>query len=138
MTRTLTTCGSYNSLILDEPEQSTCQGLPLFAGSPTDRSNLYPALKLVQSINVSVSGHAETIISLDLQFYAKCKQLREKNEIAENFVLRPGEQHIVFAMLKLIVKYIVCSGVSRLYIEGGIYGHTTLGQIIDEKTWKGA
>ena len=116
-----------------KPEETTCQSLPLLPGTPTDWSNLYTFLKLVQGINVSVSGHAKTIVSLDLQLYAKCMQLREKNEIAENFVVRLGELYIVFAMLKVIGKYVVCSGIDRLYIEGGIYGHTTFGQIIDGK-----
>ena len=116
------------------PEQTTCQVLPLFPGSPTDCLNLCTALKFVQGINASVSGHAKTIVSLDLQLYAKCKQLREKNEIAENFHL--GELHIAFAMIKVVGKYVVCSGIDRLYMEGGIYRFTTLGQIVDGKYMK--
>ena len=73
------TWSGWNSLIVDKPEQTTCQNLPFFPGLPTDWSNLYTALKLVQGINVSVSDHAKTIVSLDLQLYAKCMQLREKN-----------------------------------------------------------
>ena len=94
------TRSSYNSLMLGKPEQIICQSLPLLPGTPTDCSKLYTALKVIQGINVSVSGQAKTIVSLDLQLYAKCIQLREKNEIAENFVLRLGELHIVFAMIK--------------------------------------
>ena len=130
------TWSSYNLLMFGKPEQTICQSLHLLPGTPTDWSNLYTTLKLVQGINVSVPGHAKTIVSLDLQLYAKCMQLREKNEIAENFVFRLGELHIVFAMLKVIGKYVDCSGIDRLYIEGGIYGHTTLGQIIDGKHMK--
>ena len=63
-------------------------------------------------------------------------QLREKNEIAEKIVFRLGELHIVFVMLKVIRKYVDCSSIDRLYIEGGIYGQTTLGQIIDGKHMK--
>ena len=72
------TSGSYNSLIFHKPEQTTYHCFP---GSPTERSNLYTALKLVQGIN------------------AKCIQSRQKSEIAENVVFRLGELHIVFAML---------------------------------------
>ena len=130
------TWSSYNSLMLGKPEQTICQRLPLLPGTPTDWSNLYTTLKLVQGINVSVSGHAKTIVSLDLQLYAKCMQLRKKKEIAENFVFRLGELHIAFAMLKVIGKYVDCSGIDRPYIESRIYGHTTLGQIIDGKHMK--
>ena len=57
---------AYNSLVTNLVEQTLCQSLPLYPGSPTDWSNLYTALKLVQGINVSVIGHAKTIVSLDL------------------------------------------------------------------------
>ena len=63
-------------------------------------------------------------------------QLREKNDILENFIFRLGELHIVFAMLKVLGKYIVDSGIDRLFIEAGIYGPTTLGQIIEGKHMK--
>ena len=75
------TSGSYNSLIFHKPEQTTFHCFPLFPGSPTERSNLYTALKFVQGIN------------------AKCIQSRQKSEIAENVVFRLGELRIVFAML---------------------------------------
>ena len=48
------TWSSYNSLMLGKPEHTICQSLPLLPGTPTDWSNLYAALKLVQGINVSV------------------------------------------------------------------------------------
>ena len=60
-------------------------------------------------------------------------QLRERNEIREKFVFRLGELHIVFAMLKVIGKYVDQSGIDRLFIEAGIYGETTLKQLIDGK-----
>ena len=113
-----------------------CQGLPLYPGSPTDWSNLYTSLKLVQGINVSVTDHAKTIVTFDLKLYAKWMQLRERSDIAENFIFRLGELHIVFVMLKVMGKYITCSGIDCLFIETGIYGPTTLGQIIDGKHMK--
>ena len=51
-------------------------------------------------------------------------------------MFRLGELNIIFVMLKVIGKYVGCSGIDRLYIEGGIYGHTTLGQIINGKYMK--
>ena len=68
------TWSSYNLLMFGKPEQTICQSLHLLPGTPTDWSNLYTTLKLVQGINVSVPGHAKTIVSLDLQLYAKCMQ----------------------------------------------------------------
>ena len=130
------TWAAYNSLTTDTQPLTRCEILPLTPGSPTDWSNLYTALKLVQGINIQTSQKLKTIVTLDLQLYSKCMQLREKNEIYSNFVFRLGELHIVFAMLKVIGKYIENSGIDRLFVEAGIYGETTLGQILEGKHMK--
>lgn len=83
---------------------TTCELLPLIPTSPTDWSSLYTALKLVQGINVSVTGSYRTIVTLDLQLYSKCMQMRERNDIKDNFIFRLGELHVVFAMLKVVRK----------------------------------
>lgn len=51
-------------------------------------------------------------------------------------MFRPRELHITFAMLKVIGRYIGYIGIYRLYIEVGLYGHTTIGQIIYDKHQK--
>ena len=130
------TWAGYNSLISSANAKTTCQCLPLLPSSPTDWSNLYSALKIVQDINVSVTGNHRTIVSLDLQLYSKCMQLREKDLVSRSFIFRLGELHVVFAMLKVIGKYICESGLDRLFVEAGIYGPTTLGQIIEGKNMK--
>lgn len=132
----LPTWSAFNSLLTDMPTSTVTQGLPLHPGSPTDWSNLFTALKLVQGINVAVTGNSKTIVTLDLQLYSKCMQLREANEIKENFIFRLGELHIVFAFLKVIGKYINGSGLDQTLIEAGIYGPTTLGQILEGKHMK--
>ena len=62
-------------------------------------------------------------------------QLREKNE---EFNFRLGELHIVFAMLKCIGKYIEEGGLDRLFVEAGLYGESTLSQILNGKHMKRA
>ena len=108
----------------------------MYPGPPTDWSNLYTSLNIVQGINAAVFPGQKTIVSLDLQLYVKCMQLREKDNISKHFVFRLGELHIVFAMLKVIGKYIDESGLDRLFVESGIYGPTTLAQIKDGKHMK--
>ena len=63
-------------------------------------------------------------------------QLRERGDIADNFIFRLGELHIVFATLKVTGKYIMCSGIDSLFVETGIYGPSTLRPIIDGKHMK--
>ena len=130
------TWAGYNSLLNESMAITSCNLLPLLPSSPTDWSNLYSALKIVQGINISITGNRRTIITLDLQLYAKCMQLREKKEIKDNFIFRLGELHTVFAMLKVLGKYIAQSGLDRLFIEARIYGPTTLGKVLEGKDMK--
>ena len=75
-------------------------------------------------------------MTLDLQLYAKCMELRSKNEIKDNFIFRLGELHIVFAFLKVLGKYINCSGLDQILVDTEIYGPTTLSQILNGKHMK--
>lgn len=134
----LPTWSAFNSLITPVPKVTMCQGLPLYAGTPTHFSNLYHLLKLAQGINIVVSGEGETIVTLDLQLYLKYMQMRENKDIKKNFIVRLGELHTVFAFLKVIGKYIQGSGVDQVLVKAGIYGITTLGQILEGKHMKRA
>ena len=107
----------FNSLLTKSTFTTTCQRLPLYPGHPTDWGNLYTALKIVQRINVSVGGNQKTIITLDLQLYAKCMQLRVKKDMYDNYIFQLGELHIVFAFLKAMGKYIAGSGLDQVLTE---------------------
>ena len=72
----LPTWPAFNSLISEKPAISICQGLPLYPFPPTDWSTLYTALKIIQGINVEVSGNQKTIVSFDLKLYSKAMQVR--------------------------------------------------------------
>ena len=56
----------------------------------------------------------------------------------KKFISRLGELHIVFAMLKCIGKYIEDSGLDRLFVEAGLYGQSTLSQVLNGKHMKRA
>ena len=75
-------------------------------------------------------------ISLDLQLYSKALQLKEKVDINRNCIVRLGKQHLVFAFLKVIGKYIENSGLDQIFIESNIYGPNTPNQIIQGKHLK--
>ena len=122
----LPTWPAFNSLISEKSTISTCQGLHLYPSPPTDWSKLYTALKIVQGINVEVSGNQKTIVSFDLQLYSKAMQLRSRPKIRDYLVFRLSELYTVFATLKVIGKYIEESGLDRIFVESGIYGENTL------------
>ena len=130
------TWSAYNCLVTNALSTRVCQSMPLYPGSPSDWSNLYTALKMVQGINVSTIENHKTIVTLDLQLYNKCMQLREKEEISQNFIFRLGELHTVFAALKVLGKYLKGSGLDQIITEAGIYDQTTLGQIMEGKHMK--
>ena len=130
------TWSSYNSLLGTGLKETWIQTLPLLSGSPTDWSNLYTALKIVQGINTFSSPGKKTIVSMDMQLYAYCMQLQSDSAIHDQFVFRTGELHIVFAMIKSIGKYIDSSGLDQIFIEANIYGPATMEQIKGGKHMK--
>ena len=91
-----------------------------------------------QDINIAITGKCKTIVTLDLQLYAKCMQMRENQFIKDNFVFRLGELHTVFAFLKVIGKYMNGSGIDRLLTEADIYNQPAIDQIIDGNHMKRA
>lgn len=131
----IVTWAAFNSLVGCSKPVTPITTLPLVQGSPTDWSNLYASLKVCQ--NISKSTHkCKTVVSLDLQLYSKVLQLKGKEEINNNFIFRLGELHVVFAFLKVIGKFIENSGLDQILVESGIYGPTTLRQILEGKHMK--
>ena len=129
------TWAAFNSLFSQNTSLTSITTLPLVQGTPTDWSNLYSALKVCQSIATSTENQ-RLIISLDLQLYAKALQLKDKKDINSNFIFRLGELRVVFAFLKTMGKYIENSGLDQVFIESGIYGPTTLNQVVKGKHMK--
>ena len=63
-------------------------------------------------------------------------QLRSRHEIHEEFVFRLEELHTIFAMLKVIGKYIEENGLDEILVDSEIYGENTLKQILSGKYMK--
>ena len=99
------TWNGYNSLTSKEKEPTIIQFLSLYPGLPTDWSNLYSALKQVQEI--------ATTTMPNLQLCDKCMRITDNPVIRDNFIYHLGELHIVFAMLKLLGKYVIDSGLNE-------------------------
>ena len=132
----LRTWNAFNSLLTKAPSVTFCETLPLSSISLTDWTELHPALKQAQGINMKVPPNKKTIVTLDLQLYAKCVELRSKNEIKDNFIFRLGELLKVFAFLKVLGEYINYSGLDQILVDTEKYGPTTLSQILNGKHMK--
>ena len=88
----------------------------------------------ISYISVRVVGPArKTVISLDLGLYLPAKRLQMARCELKNILLRPGELHVVMAMLRTIGSYIDSSGIDMCWIESQLYGPSTVKQIIDGK-----
>ena len=72
----LSTWNIFNSLLTKTPSVTLCEILPLSPISPTNWTELYTALRQAQGTNMKVSPNEKTIVTLDLQLYAKCMELR--------------------------------------------------------------
>ena len=71
-----------------------------------------------------------------MQLYTKCIQLQSKKELINNFLFRLGELHVVFAMLKVLGKYINNSGLDQPFTEAEMCGPATIEQMKHGKHMK--
>ena len=71
-----------------------------------------------------------------MPLYVKRIQLQSKKKVSNNFFLRLGELHIVFAMLKALGKCINNSGLDQAFVEPEIYGLATIEQMKNDKDMK--
>eukprot|EP00794_Sanderia_malayensis_P013484 gene13484-14881_t len=110
---------------------------PILRTSPTSSETLLMALKLAMNINAVVVGtNRKTIITLDQDLYERAVKIRSSEKINDNIVLRMGELHVVFAMLKALGRYIEGSGLEQIWIEKGLYGPSSVRQILAGKNYK--
>ena len=114
---------AYSSLITKENPATTFCSLPIIFGSPTEWNNLFSSLKEVQKIYDILSPGTKTVVTWDLQLYS--------NSEIYNFVLRPGELHVVFTAFKMLGKIIDISGLGKAFEEALIYGNNIVEQIKD-------
>ena len=66
-----------------------------------------------------------------MALYIEAKRLQTSRNDMNDIILRPGELHIVMAMLRSIGKYIEDSGIDQCWIESGLYGPNTVKQILN-------
>ena len=84
---------------------------------------MFSSLKEVQKIYDILSPGTKTVVTWDLQLYS--------NSEIYNFVLRPGELHVVFTAFKMLGKIIDISGLGKAFEEALIYGNNIVEQIKD-------
>ena len=111
------TWAAYNSVIGKSNPLTLVSTLPIINGSPTEWDNLYTAIRMANDLSKKLLPEQKTIISFDLQLYAKAVLLQANPEIRNNFVFRMGELHAVFCFLKVLGKMIDGSGLDQAFEE---------------------
>ena len=93
--------------------------LPIIHGSPTEWDNLNTAVKEADKLRQEICPDSKTIISFDLQRYAKSIALQVRSDVRDNYVFRMGELHVVFCVLKVLGKMTDGRGLDRAFEEAG-------------------
>eukprot|EP00794_Sanderia_malayensis_P004104 gene4104-4661_t len=106
----------YNSLLCsslsNQIKRTNTLLLPLIPGPAAYYSAIYTALKQAQNITTWCLGEGQkTVISLDLDLYARALQLCEGHrKLRGKYIFTLGELHVVIALLRAIRHFIGNSG----------------------------
>ena len=127
------TWSAINSILSEPLPLTRIVTPPLIAAPAHEYSTLMTVLKQAQKINTILVGDThKTVVSLDMGLYKPAQKLlmAKRNEI-NNVVLRPGELHIVIAMLRTIGCLIDNSGIDAAWLHADLYGQSTIKQVLD-------
>jgi len=123
---------AYNSLINDVLPVTRVGAPPLLAAPAHEWNTLLTVLMQARNISTKIVGsERKTVISLDMGLYLPAKKLQMARDDLGHLILRPGELHIVMAMLRTIGAYMENSGLDMCWTESELYGPSTVKQILD-------
>lgn len=129
---------SYNSLLSTNMPRARVFVLPLLSTSSTELSTQLKVFEIVEKLNFKVCPNTKAVLTLDMGLYQPMQQLlMSRPELQPNFVLRPGELHIVMAMLRSIGSFIVGSGIPETWCECNLYDSSVIKQILDGSVRRG-
>jgi len=104
---------------------------PFVPAPASDYSAIYTALMISQGISVyTCKEGGRTVITMDLDLYERTYLLiHSREDLRDQFVLRLGELHIIFAHIRAIGAYIDRSGIERSWLEAEYMGSVTVALI---------
>ena len=130
--KTVPTWSAYNSVLNEAKKETRVCVLPLIETSPTNTSIQLTFMKKLEKITSYVTPQAKTVVSLDLGLYKPVLKLAMANkELSKNWVLRPGELHIIMAMLRAIGSFLDGTGLDS--ILSSLYDDSTVTNILAGK-----
>ncbi|CAH1154560.1 unnamed protein product [Phaedon cochleariae] len=124
---------AFNSITSEKPRKETriCV-LPLIDSSPTKVETQLSLMNKLEKVTSNITPGKKTVVTLDLGLYRPILKLSmAKKDISKNWILRPGELHIVMAMLRCIGKFIDGTGLETTLTV--LYDETVVSQILSGK-----
>ena len=90
-------------------------------------------MRHLQAMNQHIRGPGKAVVvTVDMGLYRPMKQLQMT--LSENdWILLPGDLHIIMTMLRCIGDFIDMTGIPELWIESGAYGETTVKHLLKGK-----
>lgn len=136
------TWSAFNSCItsctadLPLASKTTIGLLPIIPASPTDRSVQLTFLNQLERVNQYISGpNSKCIVTLDVGLYQPVQQLiMSRLDLQNRWILRPGELHIAFAILRAIGVFIDGTGIPEIWEV--LYGENTIHKILHGKHFR--
>lgn len=130
----------FNSAFLDVPTRKArvCV-LPIIPAIPTDHSVQLTFLTRLELVNRHICGNnnSKCVVTLDLGLYKPVQQLiMSQVDLHNRWIVRPGELHTAFAMIRAIGIFIDGTGIPELWSV--LYGDNTVSQIISGKKFRRA
>ena len=130
---------AYHSLKSKSRPLTRFGTLPLLAAPAHEWSTMLTVLKQAQHINALIVGpNRKTVVTLDMQLYEKAKKLQMYRSDCDHLILRIGEMHTIMTALRAAGASIGDSGLEDTWCEAGLYGPTTIHQILEGKHLKRA
>lgn len=131
------TWSAFNSALQKEQDHVTdvCV-LPIIPSSPTDRSvQLTFLIKLERLTKHVCEGATKCVVTLDMGLYKPVQQLiMSRADLHGRWVIRPGELHISFAVIRAIGTFIDGTGIPDLWAT--TYGESTVNSILQGKNFR--
>ena len=107
--------------------------MSLICDSPANLSFHLTAMRYLQAVNQHIRGSGKAIVvTVDMGLYRPMKEL-QMTLSETNLILILGDLQKIMVMLRCIGGYIEMAGIPELLIESGVYGETTVKQLLEGK-----
>lgn len=126
------TWSAFNSILSKPQDVNRVCVLPLLHTSPTTTQTQLTFMKTLEQVTSVITPGGKTVVTLDLGLYKPVLKLAMADkDLSKNWILRPGELHIIMAMLRAIGCYIDGTGLEATL--SAVYDESVVANILAGK-----